>query len=100
MNVPIIQLSIESMKHTLHTALTEHAALMDTSIQQAVEEYCTPENIDSVVKKAAMQALDIAVKEEIRNFFGFGRAGRAAVREAVVAWLDEAYPVPDKGETK
>jgi len=94
MSVPIIRLEVQSMKYTIQTALMEHAAQMDTSIQQAVEAYCTKENIDAVVMKEAREALDMCVKEEVRNFFGYGSAGRKAVREAVHHWLDEMYPAP------
>lgn len=92
MNVPIIRLEVERMKHSIFTALTEHAALMDSSVQKAVEAYCTEENIDAVVRKAAIEALDAAVKEEVRNFFWYSGNGRLAVREAVEQFLDKNYP--------
>ena len=59
MSVPIIRLEVQSMKYTIQTALMEHAAQMDASIQQAVEAYCTKENIDAVVMKTAREALDL-----------------------------------------
>jgi ribosomal protein S3AE len=93
MNVPIIKLEVQGMAMTVRTALMEHAAKMDSSIQAAVESYCTPGNIDAVVKKAAHEALDAAVREEVRAFFGYGRAGRQAIREAVTHFLDEIYPL-------
>ena len=97
MSVPIIRLEVEGMKHTVQVALMNHAAQMDTSIQQAVEAYCTKENIDAVVMKVAREALDMAVREEVRNFFGYGRVGRQAVREAVHHWLNEMYSDPTEG---
>ena len=93
MNVPIIRLEVQGMKRTMQIALMQHSAQMDQSIQGAVEEYCTPENIDAVVRKTALDALDAAVREEVRSFFGFGQKGRAAVREAVQHFLDEVYPL-------
>ena len=93
MNVPIIRLEVDRMKHSIFTALTEHTALMDSSVQKAVEAYCTEENIDAVVRKAAMDALDAAVKEEVRDFFGYSRNGRLAVREAVEKFLNKNYPL-------
>jgi len=97
MNIPIIRLEVEGMRHTVQTALMEHAAKMDSSIQAAVEAYCTDANIDAVVRKAATEAIDAAVREEVRSFFGYGRAGRAAIREAVTHFLDEIYPVSKEG---
>ncbi len=99
MNIPVIKLEVESMKYTVVTALQQHAALMDSSIQAAVESYCTPENIDAVVQEAAKQALDAAVKQEVRDYFWRWNAnGRMAVREAAFAFLDEQYPVKREGE--
>lgn len=97
MNIPIIRFEVQGMKHSMILALSEHAAKMDASIQRAVEDFCTPENIDAVVRATAKEALDMAVREEVRNFFGYGKAGRAAVREAVQHWLNEVYPMDDVG---
>lgn len=95
-DLPIIRLEVERMQFGIYKALTEHAAQMDTSIRQAVEAYCTPENIDAVVKKSATEALDAAVKEEVRSFFGNNGAGRKAVRVAVINWLNDVYPDTDE----
>ncbi len=89
MNIPIIRLEIEGMKRTLMRALPEHAAEMDASVQAAVEAYCTPENIGAIIEKAVKDALDAAVKEEVRTFFQWSNPGRLAVREAVIKHLDE-----------
>ena len=98
--IPIIRLEVERMKHSILRALPEHAAAMDASVQAAIEAYCTPENIDSVVRKAATEALDAAVKEEVRSFFEWSRPGRQAVREAVIHHLNEweKYHITDEGE--
>ncbi len=87
--IPIIRLEVERMKQTILTALPEHAAAMDASVQAAIEAYCNAENIDAVVRKAATDALDAAVKEEVRNFFQWSQPGRRAVREAVINHLNE-----------
>ena len=68
MNIPVIKLEVESMKYTVVTALQQHAALMDSSIQAAVD------------------------------FGRWNENGRIAVREAVIAFLDERYPVKQVGE--
>lgn len=93
MNFPVIRLEVQDMKYAIHTALTEHAAMRDASIKAAVNEFCTPGNIDRVIREAAMSALNAAVKEEVRNYFGrWNENGRLAVREAVIAFLDEEFP--------
>jgi len=91
--VPIINLEVSNMKHTMRLMLTEHAARLDQSIQQAVEEFCTEDNIGRIVRTTAKEALNAAVKEEVLRFFSYGENGRQAVREAVLAFLDEVYPL-------
>lgn len=102
MNIPIIKLEVEGMKYAVLHALTEHAAKMDKSIQQAVESFCTEKNIDNIVREEAHRQLEAAVREEVKNFFGWSGNGRKAVREAVQQYLDERYPVeaPKRSTTK
>ncbi len=92
MNIPIIRLEVEGMKYTMQAALQEHVARMDASIIEAVERYCTPENIDYVVQKAATEALDCAIKEEVRDYFSRTGNGRKVVKEFVNIYLDRMHP--------
>ncbi len=98
MNIPIISLEVQGMKHTMKLALMEHAALLDKSIQQAVEDYCTEGNIQAIVQREARLQPDAALKEEVRRFFDWSGQGRAAVREAVMEALNERYPLKREGE--
>ena len=98
MNIPIISLEVQGMKRTMKLALMEHAALLDKSIQQAVEDYCTEGNIQAIVQREARLQLDAALKEEVRRFFDWSGQGRAAVREAVMEALNERYPLKREGE--
>ena len=91
LNVPIIRLEVQGLKRTMLLALTEHAALMDKSIQQAVEEFCADGHIDAIVRREAQLQLDAALKEEVRSFFLFNGPGRAAVRQAVTEALEQRY---------
>lgn len=86
MNVPIIKLHVEGMKHTVMCALMEHQAKMDASIEAAINAVCTPENIDAVVQRAARSAMEQAIASEVENFFRYG-SGREAVAAAVKAKL-------------
>lgn len=92
MNIPIIRLEVEGMKHTLLTALSHHSAEMDANVQQAVESYCTEANLTAVINETVKYEMDMAVKEEVRNFFGYGKAGRRAVKEAIEEYLKRTYP--------
>lgn len=89
MNVPIIRLEVERMKETILQALPQHAALLDASVQAAIEAYCTPGNIDAIAREEVRRQIDAAVKEEIRTFFQWSKPGRQAVKEAVYQHLEE-----------
>ena len=92
MNIPIIRLEVQGMKHTLLTALSQHSVEMEASVQQAVENFCTEKNLTAIVNDAVKYEMDMAVREEVRNFFGFGKAGRRAVKEAILEHLKRTYP--------
>ncbi len=98
-SVPIIRLQVENLKHTMFLALTEHAALMDKSIQQAVEEFCTDGHIDAIVRREAQLQLDAVVKEEVGSFFRNG-PGRAAVRQAVTEALEQWCATSEAGSNE
>jgi hypothetical protein len=92
LNVPIIRLEVEGLKRTMLLALTEHAALMDKSTQQAVEDFCSDSHIDAIVRREAQLQLNAALREEVRQFFLSNGPGRAAVRQAVIEALEQRYP--------
>jgi len=81
-HIPVIQMTVSGMQHTVSVALTQHAAQMDKDIQKAVEDYCKPDNIKLVVREAARNALDQAIKQEIDAFFRYGD-GRKQIAAAV-----------------
>jgi hypothetical protein len=63
MNLPIIRLEVEGIRRTMSAMLAEHAVQMDADLREAVDAYCTPENLARVVKDAATRALDATIKE-------------------------------------
>lgn len=92
MNVPIIRLEVEGVKHSMQIALSQYSAQMDSNIQAAVENYCQEGKLAAVINDAVKTELDAAVRAEVRDFFGYGKAGRKAVKEAIVAYLARTYP--------
>jgi uncharacterized protein (DUF924 family) len=81
-NMPMIRLEVEGMKHTIMAALLDSKAQIDADIAAAVEAYCTDENISRVMREAVSSAMDRVLKDEVRSFFQYG-AGRATVRRAI-----------------
>jgi hypothetical protein len=89
MSAPAISLTVEGMRHTLKVALSKYTAELDQMVQEAVDKYCEPENIRFVVSQAASHAIDAAVKEGIKGFFGYGGKGRKYILEEVERRLTE-----------
>lgn len=89
MNTPIIKLEVQGMAQTIHVALMEHQVLMDTSVRKALDAICTSENIDRIVAEQVQLHMAAAIKDEVRQFFSYTAAGRAAVKEAVGKYLDD-----------
>ncbi|MFY7917017.1 MAG: hypothetical protein ACOVPA_20390 [Rubrivivax sp.] len=95
MNLPIISLEIHGMKNTIKVALTEQAALMDKHLNEALEKMCTEESVAGIVEQEARRQIELALKEEVQNFFRWSSNGRAAVREAVHEHLSRMYPAQE-----
>ena len=87
MTFPVIRLEVERMQYAIKTALTQYEAQLDSDIQQAVDSYCTSENIQAVIHKTAVDEINHAIKTEIEYFFRSGN-GRHAIRKAVNDVLD------------
>lgn len=85
--MPIIRLEVQGMQYAIQHALTQHTAEMDQYIQEAVTQYCKPDNIRAVVLQTATAAIDAAVKSSIEHFFRHGK-GRSAIKEAVEQELE------------
>lgn len=88
MNVPLIRLEVEHMKHSMVHACSVYLAKMDAQIQDAVEKACTVENITRIVETAADEAISKAIREEIDSYFRFGD-GRRAIKEVVEKQLSQ-----------
>lgn len=97
MGMPIITLQVDAMKQVIKTALSGHAAQMDQDIQAAIDAYCTPKNIGAIIRQTALEEIDEAVKQEVRNFFRYSSSGRKAIREAVHEHMERVYGEKDNG---
>lgn len=92
MNSPIvIKLEVEGMRYSMLNAFSEHQGAMAEEVKRAVTEYCTPENLSSVVHKEARRCVDAAVAKAIDEYFRFGE-GREAVKAAVLKLVATELP--------
>ncbi len=81
------------MRHEVHVALTQHLTAIDVSVQEALKEVCSEENIKAVVHRQVEETLNLVMKEEVERYFRYG-AGRVSVKHAVIAKLSDS-PLED-----
>lgn len=86
--IPVIQLDVQGMRHTMD---------LDETFQTALEAYCTPENSERVIHGETEKILDQVIREEVKNWFVHGE-GRKVIKEAVEKKLkdNETY-IPQGG---
>ena len=87
MNIPILRLELEGMKHSLAVALQQYTQQMDSDIQQTIEAYCTPERLLTVIQQHVTTTFDAIVREEVDKYFRYGK-GRATIARLVQEKLD------------
>lgn len=85
---PIIRIEFERMRASICRMLDGHVVEASAAIKKAIDEFCTPENIERFVSTEATRAIGDAVKEEVATFFRYG-AGRKAIKEAVEKMLEQ-----------
>jgi len=82
---PIIRIELESMRHTLQLAISQHLENMDEIIlwcEKEIDRVCTPENVASIVEQAADKEIKAAITNAIHDFYRYGE-GREAIKEVV-----------------
>lgn len=84
--VPIIRFEVENLRHTVTLALQGYVAKMDSDIQTAVAQACSPECVALVIQATARKEIDAAVRQEVENFFRYGN-GRETIKRAVAEKL-------------
>jgi len=100
MPFPVMRLELENMKMTLLTALHEFSLQMDENLQQAVNDYCTPENLRRVIADETNRVLDAVIREEVRAWYTKGD-GREVIKQAVADRLavgETWTPLDDESE--
>jgi hypothetical protein len=82
MNIPIIRLEVEHMRQTMAFALTEYTTRLDVDLHNAIDAYCTPENLRRVIEDEANRTLDQVIREQVKAWFIYGE-GREVIKRAV-----------------
>ena len=92
-DIPIIRLELERMKYSLVTALVDHNKEMDSMIQDAVDRYCTPENLYRIVTEQAQAAVKSCVEDKVSRFYKYGEG--AEIVQKLVSETLRATPDDD-----
>lgn len=71
-SLPIIRMELEGVRATVATMLTQYSARMDKNIKDAVDAYCTEDNLTKVINSAVNAALDHTIKESLTTYFRWG----------------------------
>ncbi len=90
MNMPVITLEIQGMKHTVMHMISNHTAAIDKDVQDSIDRLITEDNIRQVINSAVKDALERAIKSSISDYFSYGDGRKAvdgAVKEAISAKL-------------
>lgn len=85
-----IRIDVEGMRQNLHSMLLLHQGQLTEQMQAAVDEALNVERIDAMLRNEARRLVDEALKQEVGNFFRYGK-GRLALRDVVNSYLDERY---------
>ena len=86
--MPIIRFEVMGMKFAVQKALADYAQTMYSDLQAAIDEACSPEAVEAVLKATATREMQAAVEREIRTFFTYG-PGAKVVAQAVRENLEQ-----------
>ena len=92
MNVPIIRLELDNLRHSIQLALSNHSLNIDEQVKKAIDQFATEENLAAIIGAEVRKAISSAVSEEVIRFFRYSGKGREVIRDAVIEYLDDVYP--------
>ena len=93
MNVPIIRIELDNMRHCIRSALMQHTLNIDEQVQKEIDRFATEENLSAIIGAEVRKAISSSVSEEVQRFFMYTGRGRMVIREAVEEYLNDAYPL-------
>lgn len=93
MNVPSIRIELESMRYCIQQALMQHTLNIDERVQKEIAQFATEENLSAIIGAEVRNAISSAVSEEVIRFFRYSGKGREVIRDAVIEYLNDVYPL-------
>jgi len=80
--VPVLRLTLNHMKHAIQMALMAYSGELDQMLTQAIEDYCTPENLTQIVNEQVHRTIPQIIQEAVERYYRYGE-GREEVRAAI-----------------
>lgn len=85
--LPIVEVHIKNIEHTMLAALTEAEARRDEWIADALERAMSEENVRRVIDQEVARSLDAVIRQEVERYFNYGK-GREIVKRRVLEDLE------------
>lgn len=95
MDTPTISINLEGFKATIKTAMVAYHDTASNDLQVAIDDYCTPERLQELVRLEAKRHIDTYIREAVDGFFRYG-TGKRVILDAVHKKLELEYGVPDE----
>ncbi len=87
-NVPVVNLTIEGMRHNILMAISEHTVEMQEAVEAAVDEAVKSFDFGFEVQRAARLAIKNAIEREVDRFFSVGPGGDT-IRKAIERQVED-----------
>ena len=86
MNIPTIRFELERFKYSMQAAFLDSSDELNRMVKNAMDFYCTPENLQKIITEQVSEHTNRAISEEIKSFYSHGE-GRYLIRKMVVSKL-------------
>ena len=80
--MPIVRLEVESMRLSILHAFSNQMLQMDDNLKIAVDNFCTPENIQRIMNGEVERVMREVIQEELVKFYRHGE-GRQIIAEKI-----------------
>lgn len=79
----MINMRIKALGEQFEGMIHVHAQEIKQSIQQAINNYCSPDNLQKVIQEQIDEAIRKELSEQIKSFFGYGGDGKSYISENI-----------------
>jgi predicted solute-binding protein len=89
MSFPIITVTVEGMKESIHHAFMERQVQLSRELQIALDRECTSENIQLYIDEVTRKAVKDAVQDAIKRWWMTSEEGRKLIEYEVSKRMEE-----------